>query len=192
MDRIDVDPEVPDGLRTIRPALPGETASQRQRDPDADRGRQEVVPGEPGHLREVAHRALAAVVLPVGVGREAGGGVERQRRFHRSEVLRVPGKERLQPLDAVGHGHRDQAEEEHGGRVLPPGLLLLRVHPRDPVEEALHGAEDARQGLTLALEHAEHVKPHGLGDGEDRPGRRARSATSRWRSWATSRSARGG
>ncbi len=36
-----------------------------------------------GHLREIGHRALAAVVLPVGVGDEAGGGVEGEARAPR-------------------------------------------------------------------------------------------------------------
>ena len=56
---------------------------------DADRRRHEVVVREAGHLREIAHGRLAAVGLPVRVGRERRGGVERQRRRDRAESLRI-------------------------------------------------------------------------------------------------------
>ena len=39
-------------------------------------GRDEVLDGQAQHLCQVAHRALAAVALPVRVGDEADGGVE--------------------------------------------------------------------------------------------------------------------
>ena len=55
-----------------------EAADQRDRDRDAGRGRDEVVEGQPDHLREVAHRRLADVRLPVGVGGEAHRRVERE------------------------------------------------------------------------------------------------------------------
>jgi hypothetical protein len=35
-----------------------------------------VLHRQPEHLRQIGQRALAAVVLPVGVGDEADGGVE--------------------------------------------------------------------------------------------------------------------
>ena len=69
-----VDPEVADRvLLLLRDA-----ADEGDRDRDADRRRHEVVVREAGHLREVAHRRLAAVRLPVGVGRERRRGVERE------------------------------------------------------------------------------------------------------------------
>ena len=45
--------------------------------------------GQPEHLRQIAQRAFAAVVLPVGVGEKAGRGVEREIRRHRRHVLRI-------------------------------------------------------------------------------------------------------
>ena len=66
------------------PARPArEAAGERQRDADARRRRDEVVPGQARHLGEVAHRRLAGVRLPVGVGGEAGGGVEGELRLDR-------------------------------------------------------------------------------------------------------------
>ena len=67
-----IDPEIAD--RLARRA--GEAADQRHRDGDAGRGRDEVLHRQAGHLHEIGHRAFAAVVLPVGVGDEADGGVE--------------------------------------------------------------------------------------------------------------------
>ena len=55
-----------------------EAADQRDRQHDAGRRRQEVLVRQAEHLHEIGHRAFAAVVLPVGVGDEADGGVERQ------------------------------------------------------------------------------------------------------------------
>ena len=44
---------------------------ERDGDGDPDRGGGEVLHGQPGHLGQVAHRRLAAVVLPVRVRDEA-------------------------------------------------------------------------------------------------------------------------
>ena len=41
------------------------------------------------HLREVAHRGFAGIALPVGVGEEAGGGVEREMVRHGRQALRI-------------------------------------------------------------------------------------------------------
>ena len=70
-------------LPMVSAALAREAADQGDGDRHADRGRDEVLHGEPGHLDEVAHRRLAGVVLPVGVGDEAHGGVEGEERRHR-------------------------------------------------------------------------------------------------------------
>ena len=51
-----IDPEVADGLRRT----PGEAADQRDGQRDAGRRRDEVVHRQAGHLREIAHRRLAA------------------------------------------------------------------------------------------------------------------------------------
>ena len=61
---------------------PDEAADQRDQDGHADRGRDEVLEGQREHLGEVGHGRLAAVGLPVRVGGEAGGGVERDVLVH--------------------------------------------------------------------------------------------------------------
>ena len=67
-----ISPEVADRARlALREAA---NEGERQRHPG--RRRDEVLHGETSHLHEVTHRALAAVVLPVGVGGKARGGIE--------------------------------------------------------------------------------------------------------------------
>ncbi len=68
----DIDPEIADGAH--RGA--GEAADQRHRQRDAGRRRQEVLVRQAQHLHQIGQRALAAVVLPVGVGDEGDRGVE--------------------------------------------------------------------------------------------------------------------
>ena len=77
-----------------------------------DRGRDEVLDGEADRLGEVAHRRLARVVLPVGVGGEADGGVEGQVLGHGGGAGRVEGQDRLEPLDQVQPRDRHEAEHE--------------------------------------------------------------------------------
>ena len=67
--------------------VPRDAAHQRRGDGDAGGGGDEVVKRQPDHLREIRHRGFAAVALPVGVGGETDGGVERQMRAQRGRVL---------------------------------------------------------------------------------------------------------
>ena len=78
-----------------------DAADQRDGDDDADRRRDEVLHGQPGHLAEVRHRRLAAVVLPVRVGHERRGGVERHVPRAGVEALRVERVQRLRAQDQV-------------------------------------------------------------------------------------------
>jgi hypothetical protein len=61
-----------------------EAPDQRDEDRQARRRRDEVLDGEPEHLREGAERRLARVSLPVRVRGEADGRVERGLRRDRS------------------------------------------------------------------------------------------------------------
>ena len=129
----EIDPEVADRRR----AAADEAADQRHGDGKSDRRGDEVLHGEPGHLGQMAHRQLAAVVLPVRVGDEGGRGVERKRRRHR---LRVGGIERqvtLDPLQEVETEDGDEAEGQERERVDRPGLLPVRVDAADAVDEPL-------------------------------------------------------
>ena len=62
-----VDPEIAERLR----GRAREAAHEREGHGEAGRGGDEIVDGEAEHLSQMAHRGLAAIVLPVGVGDEA-------------------------------------------------------------------------------------------------------------------------
>ena len=64
--------------------------------------RPEVVRGQTRHLGEIAHGGFRRIELPVGIGGKAGRGVPRQVGPNVGESLRVPRKEGLQTLNAVG------------------------------------------------------------------------------------------
>ena len=101
-----VDPEVAQVLR----AAAGQAAHQCHRQRDARGGGDELVKGQAGHLRQVAHGLLAGVVLPVGVGGEAGGGIEGQLRLDIGQALRVEEG----PVPLLGALERDR------GAACPP------------------------------------------------------------------------
>ena len=73
-DAEQIGPCVADGVA----GAAGKGADQRKGHGDAGGGGDEVLHRQPGHLAEIAEGAFAAVGLPVGVGDEADGGVERQ------------------------------------------------------------------------------------------------------------------
>ena len=64
----------------------GQAARDRQHDADADTDGDEVVPGKPRHLRQIAHRRFAAVGLPVRIGGEARRSAEGEIGGDRTEV----------------------------------------------------------------------------------------------------------
>src|ERR1700738_1377755 len=97
-----------------------------------------MVTGDPRHLREVADGGLRRVRLPVGVGGEARGRVERERRLDGAELLRIEGQELLQPLDPVGDQHSEEAERQQRERIDGPGLLGIRLHAAQAIQPPLH------------------------------------------------------
>ena len=117
---------------------------------------------EAEHLREIAHRRLAAVALPVRVRREADGRVERRVRAHGREPLRVQRQHALQALQQIDDDEADEVEEQHGERVALPVALAALVDAGDAIDAALEPAEHRREQRALALvdgrhEHAERL-----------------------------------
>ena len=121
-DAHQVHPEIAEQLGR----MPRDAAHQRRGDGDAGGRRAEVVNHQRDHLREIGHGGFAAVALPVGVRREADGGVERQIRRQRAKALRIERQKILQPQNRISEHAAHQAEQQHGPGVLPPVLLLLR------------------------------------------------------------------
>ena len=160
----DIDPEIADGLDRG----PREAADQRHRQHDAGRGRQEVLVGQAEHLHQVGHGALAAVVLPVGVGDEAHRGVEGEVLRHRRLVGRVEVRnDRLEPQQRIENREAADVEEQHRDRVGEPMLLAPRVDAAAPIERRLDGAQHRRQRRALAVEHPRHVPAERLRQRDD-------------------------
>ena len=80
------------------------------------------------HLGKIGHGALTAVILPVGIGREARRGIEGEIRGHVSQALRIQRKQMLQPQDRISEKHPNAAEDEHGNSVVLPVLLAGRIN----------------------------------------------------------------
>ena len=149
----DIDPEIADRLhRRAR-----EAADQRERQHDAGRRRQEVLMREAEHLREVRHRALAAVVLPVGVGDEAHRRVEGEIGRHRRLFGRIERQHRLQAHQNVEDEKAADVEQQHADHVHEPVLLALLVDAAGPVDRGFDRPQHRRQERALAVEDARHI-----------------------------------
>ena len=125
-----IDPEIAERRR----AVAGEGAGHRDGEGDAGRGREEIMHGQAGHLREMAHGRLAAIGLPVGVGQEADRGVEGEIGRDIVEMLRIERQKSLQPQDRIKRGEARRGEDQHGDRIGEPVLLALRRDAGEPVE----------------------------------------------------------
>ena len=149
----EVEPEIAD----VVDLLAGEAADQRDQHRHARRGRNEVLDAEPEHLREIAHRAFAAVALPVGIGDEARCRVERRIRADRRHLLRIERQEHLKPLQRVDRQSAEQVEPEHRQRVVDPAHFARRVHARAAIDEALEPAADALRAHRASFVDRGHV-----------------------------------
>jgi len=98
---------------------------------------EELMEHQADDLREVAHRGLAAVVLPVRVGGKAHGGVECQRCRHAGEVLRVEGEVILKAENEVRERDAHERHREDGHEIGDPALLVLLVDADRLVGEPL-------------------------------------------------------
>ena len=123
-----VNPEIADGGRL----LAGKTANERHRHGDARRSGAEILDRQRCHLDQIAERLLAAVCLPVGVGYEAHGGIERQVRRHGRGVTgsmagaEVHGVERQQSLEALNGVNKQEADQGKSNSrcgILRPALF---------------------------------------------------------------------
>ena len=152
-----------------------EAARQRQRDAEPDGGRGEVVPGQPGHLGQVAHRRLAAVPLPVGVGREADGGVERPSAVDTApRCCGLNGRNACKRCKRVGDEDAEQAERQQVNRVRPQLCVSSAPHAAEAQEQPLDGAEHARERSALAPRTRGACRRRAAWSAPGRPGRRRR------------------
>ena len=112
---------------------------------------------EPQHLREMAHRRLAAIVLPVGVGDEAHRRIEGEIGGDRIEALRVQRQKILEALDQIERNEADDAEGQHRHRIGDPALFARRIDAGELVEAALDRHQHRAEECPLARQHASDV-----------------------------------
>ena len=163
----EVDPEVAE--RAL--ATTDDAADDRHGHRHAGGGRHEVLHGQAEHLGQVAHRQLGAVPLPVRVGHEADGHVERAERGDGRHVRRVERQGGLEPLQCVDGEERQEAERQQGDGVDVPPLLASGVDAQHAVDHPLDGCEEPitrRAGVGAGAVHRRHVATERRrGQGED-------------------------
>ena len=137
---VEVDPEVAERRRRAA----REAADHRGEHGHPERGRDEVLHREPGHLAQVRHRVLAAVVLPVRVRDEARGRVHRDVRVTAGEAVRVQRQVVLQAQQQVEQHREDAHEDERRCARTPSSPARVRPRPDQAVEAALGRGEPAR------------------------------------------------
>ena len=109
------------------------------------------------HLRQIGQRALAAVVLPIGVGEERDRRVEGQIRGDGGLIRRIERQQRLQPHQPIDDEEAADMEQQHGDRISQPMLLAFFVDAADPVKPAFDRTQHRGQKGGLAVEDAGHV-----------------------------------
>jgi len=160
-----IHPEIAEG----RHGMAGEAAHERGGEGDAGGGGAEVVDDERDHLREIGHGGFAGVTLPVGVGGEADGGVERQVGRERGKVLgvqqRLEGQLVLQPQNRIGEHAAHRAEQQHGDGVLQPVLLAVRRHAHEAAGDFFQRLEEGiKPRPAFRIENLDEIEAHGFGD----------------------------
>ena len=148
-----VDVEVAELLQPIA----GEAANDRHRRRHAGRRRHELQERDDEHLREVGQARLAAVVLQVRVGGEARDRVERERRLHVADAVRIERQVLLQRHDRPGRQPHDDVRDEQRERVALPVLLIVRIDADQAQHQPLDRHEDRIEPRALAGEHPVHV-----------------------------------
>ena len=109
------------------------------------------------HLHEIRHRAFAAVILPVGIGDETDGRIERQIRGDGRLFGRV---ERQSTLRAHQHVENEQPtgmKQQHADRVGDRMLLAPLIDAGELVDRDFDRPQYWRQERAFAAEHARHI-----------------------------------
>ncbi len=123
--------------------MPDDAADQGNQNRHAGGCRNEVLNGQAQHLGQVAHRGLAAIALPVGIGDEAGGSVECQIRGNRADFLWVQREPSLQALEHDHHEHASETEKQYGCCVGLPIHLIVGVDTCQSIDEVFNRAQES-------------------------------------------------
>ena len=122
---------------------------------------------EAEHLGEVGERALAAVVLPVGVGDEAGRRVEGEVGRDGALAGGVERQRALETQQGVQDEEAAEMEDEHRDQVGDPALLVVLVDAGHAVEQPFGRPQHGGQDGALAREDAGHVAAEQRRDRDD-------------------------
>jgi hypothetical protein len=153
-----INPEVADRRRFP----PNQAAQQRHENCHARGGRYEVLHRQAEHLRQVAQRGFAAVVLPICVRDEADGCVEGQVRTHRSHAGGIQRQKTLQALQCVEEREPKGVEQEHVDGITLPARFSLEPHASDLVDRAFYRLQPASRPGRASLIDRRHVRPERL------------------------------
>ncbi len=113
--------------------------------------------GEAHHLCAVGNLRFRRVGLPVRVGDEAGGRIERQAGRHGGHVHRVPGQHVLQAQDGIEQQEMQGVQDDQGADVGFPAHAARGVDTGEPVEAAFHGLHDRAEPGAAAGKNGCHV-----------------------------------
>jgi hypothetical protein len=160
---VEVAPEVPDGGG----GAARQAADERGEDGHADRGGYEVLNREPGHLAQVRHRRLAAVVLPVRVRHEARGRARGDVRQDGAHAVRIERQAALHAQENVEEHGPDAHENERRDGVGAPGLLACRPVADETHEAALDRGERMPGAEPVAVD-LRHVDPERVREEDQR------------------------
>ena len=150
-----IGPEIPE--RAAR--LASDSTDECRRDAHANRSGCEIVKRELHHLRQVRHRRLTRIALPVGVRGERRSGLEALAVSDRLQVLWIQRQRALKSEREIRDDHRDRAERDETGEIHGPMLIFLRIDPADAIDRTLEQAEEAPRSIVRARE----IQPDRLG-----------------------------
>ena len=156
----EIHPEAAQRLRRMA----GETAREGDGHADSRRRGPKVMGRQRDHLADVTHGCFGHVRLPVGVGAETHGRVERQVRAHVRQALRVQWQPLLDAQQHIAKQDANQAEGEHAPGVAGPVLLAVFVDAAELVQAHFERPKHAVQESALSGEHFRHVGAQRLGE----------------------------
>ena len=157
-----IDPEIADRLAVAS----GKAPDHRDQHGHARRRRDEILHGHAEHLRQIAHRGLAAVGLPVRVRDEAHGRVERRVGLDGGQVLRIQGQKMLDPLQHIEKDESGRIECQHRQGVPLPAYLPSRIDIAETVDQPFERPQHSVEADGLSLVHPCHVPSQRLDEGQ--------------------------
>ena len=119
---------------------------------------------EADHLGEIGQGRFPRVVLPVGVGDEAGRRIKGQIRADGAEMPGIERQEVLEPENGEGEKQPDRAEGEKGKGIAFPVLFDGWIDFQEPIKCAFDGLENrVEKRPAVRFQNADQVQADGLG-----------------------------